>query len=124
MPRKLAVAVLIGLVLAPPAFARPVELMPGVTYDHILRWTLNGPMRLYVVTAPKPGGLYSLNALLSNGTITGRETVSSMERDVSRRETTIGVNGDFFNWRGGWPSGLLMQNGIVEHHPADNRGAV
>jgi hypothetical protein len=78
----------------------------------------------YVVTAPKPGGLYSLQALLSNGTITGRETVSSMEHDVSSQLTTIGVNGDFFNWNGGWPSGLLMQGGVVEHHPADNRSAV
>jgi hypothetical protein len=47
-----------------------------------------------------------------------------MERRVSGEMTTIGVNGDFFNWRGGWPSGLLMQGGVVEHHPADRRAAV
>jgi exopolysaccharide biosynthesis protein len=95
--------------------------MPGVTFDHRV---LKGPVQAYVVTAPKPGGLYSLTPLLSNDTITGRETVSSMERRVSSQMTTIGVNGDFFNWIGGWPSGLLMRAGVIEHQPADNRSAV
>ena len=98
--------------------------MPGVTYDHRLERTAHGPVSLYVITAPRPGGLYSLTPLLSNDTITGRETVASMERRVSSQLTTIGVNGDFFNWNGGWPSGLLMQGGVVEHHPADRRSAV
>jgi hypothetical protein len=124
MPRRLFAVVLVALVLAASAAARPSQVMPGVTYDYIRQWTGAGPVSMYVITAPKPGGLYSLNALLSNDTITGRETVSSMERDVSSRLTTIGVNGDFFNWKGGWPSGLLMQGGLVEHHPADNRAAV
>jgi exopolysaccharide biosynthesis protein/flagellar hook assembly protein FlgD len=124
MPRKLFAVAVAGLVLAAPAGARPLQVMPGVTYDHTVQWTPHGPLSLYVITAPKPGGLYGLNALLSNGTITGRETVASMERDVSAHETTIGVNGDFFNWNGGWPSGLLMQGGVVEHHPATNRAAV
>ena len=124
MPRKLFAVAVAGLVLAPSAFARPVQVMPSVTYDHILQWTPHGQLSMYVITAPRPGGLYSLDALLSNGTITGRETVTSMERDVSTRMTTIGVNGDFFNWNSGWPSGLLMQGGVVEHHAATNRAAV
>jgi len=98
--------------------------MPGITYQRVLQWTTSGPRELYVITAPRPGGLYSLTPLLSNGTIQGRETVSAMERDVSPKMSTIGVNGDFFNWDGGWPSGLLMQDGVVEHQPADGRAAV
>jgi exopolysaccharide biosynthesis protein len=121
MPRKLLAVAFLALVLAPVALARPSPIMPGVTYDQRV---LKGPVRAYVVTAPKPGGLYSLTPLLSNGTITGRETVSSMERHVSSQMTTIGVNGDFFNWVGGWPSGLLMQGGVVEHQPADNRSTL
>jgi exopolysaccharide biosynthesis protein len=124
MPRQVFALALLALVLAPRAAARPVQIMPGVTYDHIQTWTSAGPVSMYVVTAPKPGGLYGLNVLLSNGTIAGRETVSSMERDASSQMTTIGVNGDFFNWKGGWPSGLLMQGGIVEHQPVFNRAAV
>ena len=81
-------------------------------------------MVMYVVTAPKPEGLYRLMPLLSNGTITGRETVSSMQRAASAQMTTVGVNGDFFSWTGGWPSGLLMRGGIVEHQSALGRAAV
>jgi hypothetical protein len=124
MRRKLLLVALFSLVPAAPAAAQPIQVMPGVTYEHRLSWTPGGPLSMYVITAPKPGGLYSLTPLLSNNTITGRETVSSMERRVTRRMTTIGVNGDFFNWLGGWPSGLLMQGGVMEHHPATNRSAV
>jgi hypothetical protein len=124
MSRKLLIAVLFGLMVASPAAARPAQVMPGVTYDRILRWTPAGPVALYVITAPKPGGLYSLTPLLSNGTIVGRETVSSMERNASVQMTTMGVNGDFFSWNGGWPSGLLMRAGVVEHQSALGRAAV
>jgi exopolysaccharide biosynthesis protein/flagellar hook assembly protein FlgD len=123
MPRQVFAVALLALVLASPAAAGSVQIMPGVTYDHVRTWTSAGPVSMYVVTAPKPGGLYGLNVLLSNGTIAGRETVSSMERDVSSQMTTIGVNGDFFNWNGGWPSGLLIQGGVVEHQPVFNRAA-
>jgi hypothetical protein len=124
MRRKLLLVALFSLVLPGRAVAQPVPVMPGVTYEHKLSWTPGGPLSMYVITAPKPGGLYGLTPLLSNNAITGRETVSSMERRVSRQMTTIGVNGDFFNWLGGWPSGLLMQGGVMEHHPATNRSAV
>ena len=124
MSRKLLIAFLFALMVAPPAAARPVQMMPGVTYDRILRWTPAGPVAIHVVTAPKPGGLYSLTPLLSNGTIVGRETVSSMERNASAQMTTIGINGDFFSWTGGWPSGLLMRGGIVEHQSALGRAAI
>jgi hypothetical protein len=122
--RLLTAALLLGLMVAPSADARPAQVMPGVTYERVLQWTANGPLALYVITAPKPGGLYSLTPLLSNGTIVGRETVSSMQRDVSSQMTTIGVNGDFFSWHGGWPSGLLMRGGVVEHQSALGRAAV
>ena len=55
---------------------RGVAMLAGVSYERILRWTATGPIALYVITAPKPGGLYTLTPLLSNGTIVGRETVS------------------------------------------------
>jgi hypothetical protein len=122
--RKRLLIGLLALVLSPAAAARPVQLMPGVTYERRLEWTAAGPVFTYVMTAPRPGGFYRLAPLLSNGTITGRETVSSMERRVSAQMTTIGVNGDFFNWRGGWPTGVLMQDRVLEHHPADNRSAL
>jgi hypothetical protein len=124
MCRKLTTAVLFALVLVPTAAARPTLVMPGVTYERVLQWTGAGPVELHVVTAPRPGGLYSLTPLLSNGTITGRETVSSMQRRASSTMTTIGVNGDFFNLQGGWPSGLLIRGSVIEHQPVYKRAAV
>jgi hypothetical protein len=124
MRRTLLLAVILALLLVPAASARPTQLMPGVTYERILRWTPAGPLVMYVVTAPKPQGLYRLTPLLSNGTIKGRERVSSMQRAASPQMTTVGVNGDFFSWTGGWPSGLLMRAGVVEHQSALGRAAV
>jgi hypothetical protein len=124
MGRKLLAAVVVALVLAPSGSARPTQLMPGVTYDRILRWTPTGPVVMHVVTAPRPQGLYRLTPLLSNGTITGRERVSSMQRTVATQMTTVGVNGDFFSWTGGWPSGLLIRSGVVEHQSALGRAAL
>src|SRR5256714_3909890 len=124
MSRKLFVAVFVALFLTPAAAGRPTQVMPGVTYERVLRWTAAGPLVMYVVSAPKPQGQYRLMPLLSNGTIVGRETVTQMERDASAQMTTIGVNGDFFSWNGGWPSGLLMRSGVVEHQSALGRAAV
>jgi flagellar hook assembly protein FlgD len=122
--RKLVIVALIGVAFSPRAAGQPLQLMPRVTYEHRLSWTTAGPLSLYVIRAPRPGGLYSLAPLLSNETVTGREKVTSMERRASAQMTTIGVNGDFFNWNGGWPSGLLMRGGVLEHHPATRRSAV
>jgi hypothetical protein len=47
-----------------------------------------------------------------------------MEHDASAQMTTVGVNGDFFHWTGGWPSGLLMRNGVVEHQSALGRASL
>jgi hypothetical protein len=124
MRRTVLFAVLFALLFAPSAPAAATQLMPGVSYQRVLRWTSAGPMVMYVVTAPKPQGLYRLMPLLSNGTIIGRETVSSMERNAATQMTTVGVNGDFFSWTGGWPSGLLIRSGVVEHQSALGRAAV
>ena len=123
MRRKLFIAVIYALVVASSAHARPTQLMPGVTYERTLEWTGAGPVAMHVIRAPKPGGLYSLRALLSNGTITGRETLSSMQRAAAPRMTTAGVNGDYSTFSVGVPTGLLMRDGVVEHHPATGRPA-
>ena len=103
-------ALLLGLAaaVAAPARAYTQVLMPGVTYSRQVQFTTHGPVVIHVLTAPKPGGLYSLRPILSNGAILGRERVTSMEKDVSDSATVGGVNGDFFNWNDGHPSGVLQ----------------
>src|ERR1051326_2987166 len=89
--RFLWMSLLFALFCAPSAFAQtgePTLLMPGVTYTKRVQFTPHGPVVLNVVTAPKPGGPYSLFPALSNDSILGREAHGHGEaprRDVHRR---------------------------------------
>ncbi len=123
--------VLIGALLASfvAAFAAPAHagtqvLMPNVSYARTVQFTAHGPVVLHVVTAPRPGGLYQLKPLLSNGTILGKQRVTDMEKDVSDSATVVGVNGDLFNWKDGHPSGMLMQNRVLQSPPYRFRSSV
>src|SRR5438034_767136 len=86
--------------------------MPGVTYDRQVQFTMHGPVVVHVVTAPRPGGLYSLQPALSNETIPSTERLSAIERRLSVGATTAGISGDTFA-ADGRPSGILMRNGVV-----------
>lgn len=123
--------VLIGALLASlvAAFAAPAHagtqvLMPNVSYARTVQFTAHGPVVLHVITAPRPGGLYQLKPLLSNGTILNKERVTDMEKDVSDTATVVGVNGDLFNWKDGHPSGMLMQNRVLQSPPYRFRSSV
>jgi hypothetical protein len=113
------------LAAAPGAFATSTQiLMPGVSYSKQLQFTAHGPVVIHVITAPRPGGLYSLEPILSNGTIQGRARVTAMEKAVSSSATVAGVNGDFFNFRDGHPSGIVMQGGIIKSPPYRTRSSI
>jgi hypothetical protein len=125
--RKLPISLLAALFLAPQALAQgstPALLMPGVTYTKRVQFTPHGPVVLNVMTAPKPGGLYSLQPILSNESIIGREKVTDMEKRLSATATVAAVNGDLFNWNDGHPSGVLIRNGVLEHPPLADRTSV
>ena len=98
--------------------------MPNVSFKRTVQFTAHGPVVLNVITVPRPGGLYQLKPLLSNGTILGKERVTSMERGISNSATVAGVNGDLFNFKDGHPSGMLMQNGVLQSPPYRFRSSV
>jgi len=98
--------------------------MPGVTFSRQVQFTAHGPVVIHVLTAPRPGGLYSLEPILSNGTITGRARVTAMEKAASDSATVAGVNGDFFNFNDGHPSGIVMQGGIIKSPPYRDRSSI
>ena len=99
--------------------------MPGVTYEQRLQFTRFGPMRLHILTAPKPdGALYKLQPVLSNGAVVGRERVTSMQRRAEQSSTTAGVNGDLFTWADGIPSSGLIQDGVLKTTPHPKRSMV
>jgi hypothetical protein len=129
MPRSLRLAApvaALALLFAAsgPAGAAPKLLMPGVTYERQVQFTAHGPVAIHVMNAPKPGGLWSLRPVLSNGAILGRERVTQMQRTASREATVAGVNGDLFAWEDGRPTGILMQEGSLHHPPTPLRSSI
>jgi hypothetical protein len=123
--------VLIGALLAsfaaalsPSARAAPQVLMPNVSYQRTVQFTAHGPVVLNVITAPRPGGLYQLKPLLSNGAILGTERVTSMQKDISGSATVAGVNGDLFNFKDGHPTGMFMQDKVLMSPPYRARSSV
>jgi hypothetical protein len=93
-------------------------LMPGVTYTREVDFTFRGPIVLDVVTAPKPdGSVYSLAPALSNNALRGREALTRLENRVAAGATTVAIDGDDFNRGSGLPSGILLQNGVLENAP-------
>jgi hypothetical protein len=112
------------LVMAAPATAQtPIALVPGVTYDRELTFTPHGPVVLHVLTAPRPGGLYTLRTNLSNGAVVGLERLTALETAVSASETVAGVNGDFFT-ADGHPTGVVMQGGSLVTAPFPTRSSI
>jgi phosphodiester glycosidase len=130
MLARLALPVLLVAALAAPALAsaQGSELMPGVTYERTVQFTPHGAVVLHAVTAPRPGdqnGLYALAPVLARGTVTGGlETVTQLQRDVSGRATVAGIEGDLFRAADGSPSGIYVQNGVLEHPPLGGRSSI
>ena len=98
--------------------------MPGVTYERQIQFTPSGPAVVHIMRAPRPGGLYALRPLLSNDKLLGRETVTSMQKRASSSATVAGVNGDFWTWDEGVPTGMLMQSGVLETPPHPKRSSL
>jgi len=113
-----------ALLAAPAGVAARKTLLPGVTLDAGVQFTSHGPVALHVVTGPRPVGLYALRPVLSNETITGRETVTSIQKRLAPTASMVGVNGDLFTLATGRPSGILMRDRVVENPPFGARSSV
>jgi hypothetical protein len=113
--RKAALFAALAAFFVPPgaSAATSIELVPGLTYTRDVRTIGTARVVVHILTAPKPGGLFALKPALSNETITGRETVSGMQRRLSGRATAAGVNGDLFNWTTGHPSGIFLRDNVL-----------
>jgi hypothetical protein len=123
--RKVVITCLLAGIFASPAAGAVQQLMPGVTYEKRLAFTRFGPMRMHILSAPKPDGqLYKLQPALSNGVVVGRERVTAMQRRAEQSSTTAGVNGDLFTWADGIPSSGLIQDGVLKTTPHPKRSMV
>src|SRR5438105_3414841 len=126
MFRRVFTTALAVAAAAAPAAAAPIHgqtLMPGVVYARQISFTSHGPVVLNVVSAPRPTGLYSVHAVLSNGVLPGRARLTDMEKRVSASTTAVGINGDFFNTRWGTPSSVLVHGGVLQKGTPGGRSA-
>ena len=100
-------------------------LMPGVTYVREVDFTSRGPIVLDIVTAPKPDGtVYTLEPALSNDQLRGTEQLTHLESRLAGGATTVAIDGDYFDRRTGAPSGILVQDGVLESAPAGGRSSL
>ena len=98
--------------------------MPSVTLQNQVQFTVHGPVVFHVLTAPRPGGLWTLEPVLSNETILGTEKLTALERRVSTSGTVAGISGDYFNSSDGHPTGILVRNGALDHQPVPSRSSI
>lgn len=98
--------------------------MPGIRYIREKRIVGGAPVVFHVVFGPKPGGLYGLRPVLSNDLVSGRETLSSMQRRLLPRANLVGLNGDLFTWTTGNPSGIFVERGVVASRPLPARSSL
>ena len=61
--------------------------------------------------------------MLSNETIVGRETLTAMQKRLRKTATAAGVNGDYFTFATGQPSGVLMQEARLVAPPNGRRAS-
>jgi hypothetical protein len=125
---RVAPFLLLAALLAAPAHADPVELMPGVTYEQTVEFTPSGVVVLHVITAPRPGsanGLYQLVPVLAGNTISGGlAPLTRIEHDVSSSATVAGIDGGFFGAKDGQPTGAFVSGGTLAHAPAADRSSI
>ncbi len=125
--RRLAATLFASLVaaalLAEAGSAAPEELWPGVTYETSVQFTPHGPVAINVLRGPRPGGLTTLEPVVSNDTIVGRETLTGMQRRLASTGAMAGINGDYFALATGRPSGMVMREGQLISPPNANRAS-
>ena len=115
----------LAAVFVPPALASTTQaLMPGVSYTRQVQFTSHGPVALNILVGPRPGGLYALQPILADGTITGRARVTAMEKALSPTATIAGVNGDLFNFNDGHPTGIVMDDSVIKSPPYRTRSSI
>ena len=118
-----ALAALVAALIAVPAQAQPTQLFPGTTYDHEVQFTPHGPVAIHVVRGPRPVGLYRLRPVLSNESVTRLESLTSMQRRLSTQSTSVGINGDFYSFEDGRPSGITLRDGVLVSPPNGQRSS-
>jgi hypothetical protein len=97
----------------------PAEVVPGVTYERI---ATGG--KVIHVTRVSPGPLITVRPALTGGAPTRRARLTDAMHARLGDGAVAGVNGDYFNLDGGYPSGLLLSSGELVSEPEPARSAL
>lgn len=98
------------------ATAARQEIVPGITYERV---ATDG--QVIHITRVNRSPLISLRPTRL-GPPVGRLSTAVEKRTGSG--AVVGVNGDFFNWNTGIPSGLFMEDGRLVNEPEASRSAL
>lgn len=116
-----------------PALAAPVEVLPtakpparsviaaGVTHERLVR---DGGQVVHVIRA-QANGRTAVRPVLAAGSTTARGSLTgAIAAEQDRLGVLAGVNGDFFNYTTGNPSGLLMIDRTLIAEPEASRSSL
>lgn len=118
-PRTSALALLAVAPFAATASATQSTLVPGVTYERAAR---DGQVSHIVRIDENP--LITIRPERSGAQVTRRTNLTTMMTRRASVGALVGVNGDYFNYAGGYPSGLLLLGGELIHEPEQTRSAL
>lgn len=122
MRRSLALLALLvpsALVTPAPAGAQPVVVAPGVS----LETRSDGRQVLHVLRV-RQTALTRVVPILTSGTPARRARLTAAVTALGPQGAVAGVNGDFFNVRQAYPSGLLLTGGELVSEPEPTRSAL
>jgi hypothetical protein len=106
--------------LPPPHPPAVLEVVPGVAYERQVR---AGGQVVHVVRAPASRRL-ALAPVLPGGAPIRRGRLDEAVRARLDTGAVAGINGDFFNLSGSFPSGVLMIGGELISEPEPTRSAL
>jgi phosphodiester glycosidase len=104
--------------IVPPPVAQ--EVVPGLVEQ---RLELPGPQVVHVLRV-RPGPLLSVAPALTAGATSAVGTLTGAVRAGLGSGVVAGVNGDYFTFDGGWPSGLLLLGGELVTAPEPTRSSL
>jgi Phosphodiester glycosidase/FlgD Ig-like domain len=120
----IAAAVAACLLVAGAALAQRTSLWPSVTFERGVQFTPHGPVAISILVGPRPGGATTLAPVLPDETLTGPESVVDMQQRLAASATVAGVNGDYFRFADGRPSGVLLRDGRLDNPPSPDRSSL
>lgn len=105
----------------PDSARGPVSLAPGVSLGRLER---EGGQVIHILRAQPRGGVNALVAEPGGNTAFARSPVSTVVRRGRARGIVAGLNGDFFNFSSGHPSGIFMRDGRLVNEPEPGRSSL